>query len=128
MVHFKTAAFGLIAALLSGMGEAFSPSASNPAAKKVELARAKVEKMFPNMNMAEGMNMVAGGAQAEEYYEGEHYIAFASFEAILLRGPLPFLTPQNNTQSCTQNESNHPSYHRSPYRPPSRSSLPPPPQ
>ena len=73
MVSFKTAALGLITALLAGVGEAFSPSASNPAARKVELARAKVEKMFPNMNMADGMKMVAGGAQAEEYYEGEFF-------------------------------------------------------
>ena len=75
MVQFKIAAVGLITALLAGMGEAFSPSASNPAAKKVELARAKVEKMFgseyDNKKMVSGMKMVSGGAQAEEYYEGE---------------------------------------------------------
>jgi len=74
MVQFKIAAVGLITALLAGMGEAFSPSASNPAAKKVELARAKVEKMFgseyDNKKMVDGMKMVSGGAQAEEYYEG----------------------------------------------------------
>jgi len=79
MVYFKTAAFGLISALLAGFGQvkAFTPSASssNPAAKKVELARAKVETMFGNTNeyksmVENSMQMVSGGAQAEEYYEG----------------------------------------------------------
>ena len=84
MVYFKTAAFGLISALLAGFGQvqAFTPSASssNPAAKKVELARAKVENMFGNTNeyksmVENSMKMVSGGAQAEEYYEGEYSLA-----------------------------------------------------
>ena len=48
------------------LSTAFTPS-TNPAAKRVELARAKVQDEY--MSMA-NMNMVAGGAQAEEYYEG----------------------------------------------------------
>jgi len=43
----------------------------NPAAKKVELARAKVQDEYRKMaDMNMKMDMVAGGAQAEEYYEG----------------------------------------------------------
>lgn len=57
--------------LLSSCINAFSPnSISNPAAKRVELARAKVlETTSPN-DYTKYMKMVAGGAAAEEYYEG----------------------------------------------------------
>ena len=79
MVQFKTAALGLVIALCANLGEAFSPSSArptnpaNPAARKVELARTKVENMFGSeyTNMVDSMKMVSGGAQAEEYYEGE---------------------------------------------------------
>ena len=47
----------------------------NPAAKKVELARAKVQDEY--RKIAE-MNMVAGGAQAEEYYEGSLILCYIS--------------------------------------------------
>jgi len=78
MVQFKTAALGLVIALCANLGEAFSPSSArptnpaNPAARKVELARTKVENMFGSeyTNMVDSMKMVSGGAQAEEYYEG----------------------------------------------------------
>lgn len=65
------AAAVLIASLSSPFVAAFSPS--NPAARKVELARAKVENEYLNMveKMDSGMKMVAGGAAAEEYYEGK---------------------------------------------------------
>ncbi len=67
MVYFKSIIAATIA--LIGASQAFTPNASNPAAKKVELARAKVQNEY--LNLADGMKMVAGGAQAEEYYEGE---------------------------------------------------------
>jgi len=71
-------------ALFASLGEAFSPSyakptnPSNPAARKVELARAKVENIFGNeyTSMVDSMKMVSGGAQAEEYYEGEWSLLF----------------------------------------------------
>lgn len=66
MVNFQTAIVGFIS-LLIPITSAFTPSI-NPAAKKVELARAKVQEEY--MKMA-NMNMVAGGAQAEQYYEGK---------------------------------------------------------
>lgn len=71
MIQLKTAAAVLIASLSSPFVAAFSPS--NPAARKVELARAKVENEYLNMveKMDSGMKMVAGGAAAEEYYEGK---------------------------------------------------------
>ena len=79
MVQYKAAAVGVLVALFASLGEAFSPSfakptnPSNPASRKVELARAKVENMFGNeyTSMVDSMKMVSGGAQAEEYYEGE---------------------------------------------------------
>jgi len=61
MVNFRSAAvclFGILAPLSS---EAFSPLI-NPAVKKVQLAREKVENDY--------VKMVAGGAAAEEYYDG----------------------------------------------------------
>jgi len=80
MVQLKTALVGLLSILTISPTMAFTPSSSNsqslvngminsvnPAAKKVELARAKVQDEY--RKIAE-MNMVAGGAQAEEYYEG----------------------------------------------------------
>lgn len=70
MVKFQVAIVSLIS-LLIPLTNAFSPSSNinymNPAAKKVELARSKVQDEY--MKMA-NMQMVAGGAQAEEYYEG----------------------------------------------------------
>lgn len=81
MVSFKKSLTILLTVVSSS--SAFSPSSrpnavkpnnpSNPAFKKVEAARAKVESMFGSdyKNTLEQMNMVAGGAQAEEYYEGE---------------------------------------------------------
>jgi ATP-dependent Clp protease protease subunit len=70
MVQLNKAAAVLIASLSSPFVAAFSPS--NPAARKVELARAKVENEYLNMveKMDSGMKMVSGGAAAEEYYEG----------------------------------------------------------
>ena len=65
MVQFTSAILGLLA-IYAPLTGAFTPSI-NPAAKKVELARAKVQDEY--MKMA-NMKMVAGGAQAEEYYEG----------------------------------------------------------
>mmetsp|Transcript_5355 Transcript_5355/g.6859 ORF Transcript_5355/g.6859 Transcript_5355/m.6859 type:complete len:278 (-) Transcript_5355:11-844(-) len=72
MVNFRAAFAGLFTLLaVAPLADAFSPTSfsasTNPAAKKVELARAKVQDEY--MKMA-GMSMVAGGAQAEEYYEG----------------------------------------------------------
>ena len=81
MVSFKKSLTILLTVVSSS--SAFSPSQrpnavkptnhNNPAFKKVEAARAKVESMFGSdyKNTLEQMNMVAGGAQAEEYYEGE---------------------------------------------------------
>lgn len=82
MVSFKKSLTILLTVVSSS--SAFSPTSrpnnavkannpSNPAFQKVEAARAKVESMFGNdyKNSLEQMNMVAGGAQAEEYYEGE---------------------------------------------------------
>jgi uncharacterized protein (DUF2132 family) len=71
MVQLNKAAAVLIASLSSPFVAAFSPS--NPAARKVELARAKVENEYLNMveKMDSGMKMVSGGAAAEEYYEGK---------------------------------------------------------
>jgi hypothetical protein len=66
MVQFKSALVSLVALFAAPLTSAFTPSV-NPAAKKVELARAKVQDEY--MRMA-NMNMVSGGAQAEEYYEG----------------------------------------------------------
>ncbi len=60
-------------ALIATVSEAFSPmNTSNPAARKVELARAKVQASNPAEYkiITDGMQMVSGGAQAEEYYEG----------------------------------------------------------
>lgn len=83
MVQIKTAALAIFLALFANIGEAFSPSSgrstptnpanpANPAARKVELARTKVETIFGNeyTSMIDSMKMVSGGAQAEEYYEG----------------------------------------------------------
>ena len=71
MVHYKAALVGLVTLLTAPLSSAFTPTSyvnsGNPAAKKVELARAKVQDEYTNMV---NMNMVAGGAQAEEYYEG----------------------------------------------------------
>lgn len=85
MVSFKKSLTLLLTVVSSS--SAFSPASrpnvvsnhhsnsnsNNPAFKKVEAARAKVESMFGTdyKNTLEQMNMVAGGAQAEEYYEGE---------------------------------------------------------
>uniref|UniRef100_A0A7S3Q4T4 ATP-dependent Clp protease proteolytic subunit n=1 Tax=Chaetoceros debilis TaxID=122233 RepID=A0A7S3Q4T4_9STRA len=69
MVRLIIAAIALIATVT----EAFSPmNTSNPAARKVELARAKVQASNPTeyKTITDGMQMVSGGAQAEEYYEG----------------------------------------------------------
>lgn len=69
MVRLIIAAVALIATVT----EAFSPmNTSNPAARKVELARANVQASNPNeyKTIIDGMQMVSGGAQAEEYYEG----------------------------------------------------------
>lgn len=80
MVSFKTSLTLLLTIVSSSC--AFSPTSrpnavkptniNNPAFQKVEAARAKVESMFGSdyKNTLEQMNMVAGGAQAEEYYEG----------------------------------------------------------
>lgn len=81
MVSFKKSLTILLTVVSSS--SAFSPTSrpnnavkannpSNPAFQKVEAARAKVESMFGSdyKNTLEQMNMVAGGAQAEEYYEG----------------------------------------------------------
>ncbi len=65
MVQFKSAIVGLLT-IFAPFASAFTPSI-NPAAKKVELARAKVQSEYAKMA---DMKMVAGGAQAEEYYEG----------------------------------------------------------
>ena len=78
MVSYKAAIIGIVGALLAPLSGAFT-SPMNPAAKKVELAREKVENEYlkmvsgGDMKMVPGggMKMVAGGAQAEEYYEGE---------------------------------------------------------
>lgn len=76
MVQFRSAIVGLISLLAVPLTTAFTTPSStainainsiNPAAKKVELARAKVQDEY--MKMA-NMQMVSGGAQAEEYYEG----------------------------------------------------------
>merc|ERR1719491_2279842 len=59
--------------LLSSCINAFSPNSitnTNPAAKRVELARAKVLETTPVNEYTKYMKMVAGGAAAEEYYEG----------------------------------------------------------
>jgi len=69
MVSYKTAAIGIVAALVAPFTGAFT-SPTNPAAKKVELAREKVENEYLKMATGSDMKMVAGGAQAEEYYEG----------------------------------------------------------
>jgi len=69
MVSYKTAAIGIVGALLAPLTGAFT-SPTNPAAKKVELAREKVENEYLKMATGSDMKMVAGGAQAEEYYEG----------------------------------------------------------
>jgi len=77
MVQYKIAAVGLIAALVANVSHAFSPS--NPAARKVELARTKVENMYGSDYMSmigDGMKMVSGGANAEEYYEGALLLLF----------------------------------------------------
>eukprot|EP01083_Nonionella_stella_P022446 62071_1 len=69
MVRLIIAAVALIATVT----EAFSPmNTSNPAARKVELARAKVQASNPTEYkiITDGMQMVSGGAAAEEYYEG----------------------------------------------------------
>jgi len=60
MLHYKAAAIGF--AVLAQFVNAFTPV--NPALKKVELARERVENEY--------LRMVAGGAAAgkEEYYEG----------------------------------------------------------
>jgi len=96
MVQYnKAAVLGLISSLLLGSGQAFNTPSStnsnsrsihtlNPAARKMELARAKVESLLIGngngnaygngneyTNLVESMRMVAGGAQAEEYYEGK---------------------------------------------------------
>lgn len=81
MVSFKKSLTILLTVVSSS--SAFSPTSrpnnnlkannpSNPAFQKVEAARAKVESMFGSdyKNTLEQMNMAAGGAQAEEYYEG----------------------------------------------------------
>lgn len=80
MVSFKTSLTLMLTIVSSSC--AFSPTSrpnavkptniNNPAFQKVEAARAKVESMFGSdyKNTLEQMNMVAGGAQAEEYYEG----------------------------------------------------------
>jgi len=60
MVNFKSAAICLFGLLSST--QAFSPSHMSRAAKAVELAREKVDNDY--------LKMVAGGAAAEEYYEG----------------------------------------------------------
>jgi len=59
--------------LLSSCINAFSPNSitnTNPAAKRVEIARAKVLETTPVNEYTKYMKMVAGGAAAEEYYEG----------------------------------------------------------
>lgn len=65
MVHFRRAIVGLASLLIVNVS-AFTTNI-NPAAKKVELARAKVQDEYARIA---NFNMVAGGAQAEEYYEG----------------------------------------------------------
>ena len=71
-MNYKVAFTALIAYTTSFSSlnsvSAFTLSSSNPAAKKVEIARANV---LAENN--EYLKMVAGGAQAgkEEYYEGE---------------------------------------------------------
>lgn len=84
MVQLKTALVGLLSIFtISPSVVAFTPQSQpsivngllngingiNPAAKKVELARAKVQDEYRKMADMD-MKMVAGGAQAEEYYEG----------------------------------------------------------
>lgn len=73
MVQYKTAVAVLLVSLNTFVG-AFSPS--NPAARKVELARTKVENEYLSMvdKMNGGVKMVAGGASAEQYYEGKKYL------------------------------------------------------
>eukprot|EP00560_Eucampia_antarctica_P002049 CAMPEP_0197835462 /NCGR_PEP_ID=MMETSP1437-20131217/25810_1 /TAXON_ID=49252 ORGANISM="Eucampia antarctica, Strain CCMP1452" /NCGR_SAMPLE_ID=MMETSP1437 /ASSEMBLY_ACC=CAM_ASM_001096 /LENGTH=273 /DNA_ID=CAMNT_0043440915 /DNA_START=40 /DNA_END=861 /DNA_ORIENTATION=+ len=67
MVNFKVAALCLFGGLLNESANAFAPA--TPAGKKLELAR---ENVLENeySSLVSGMNMVAGGAAAEEYYEG----------------------------------------------------------
>lgn len=68
MVQFRAAIVGLASLLIPlSSVSAFTSNSINPAAKKVEFARAKVQDEYANMA---NFNMVAGGAQAEEYYEG----------------------------------------------------------
>ena len=70
MVQFRAAIVGLVSLLIPlSSVSAFTSNSINPAAKKVELARAKVQEEYAKMA---NFNMVAGGAQAEEYYEGTY--------------------------------------------------------
>jgi hypothetical protein len=87
MVQYKAAILGLVSSLLFAKVNAFTPSSSsitsklinssNPAAQKMEVARTKVENLLIGggnneyTHLVDSMKMVAGGAQAEEYYEGE---------------------------------------------------------
>jgi len=76
MVNWKVAAFSLI--LGSNVAvDAFAPTTS--AIKKLEIARENLVDYTKSLNtndnneytnLVSGMNMVAGGAAAEEYYEG----------------------------------------------------------
>jgi hypothetical protein len=94
MVQIKTAALAIFLALFANIGEAFSPSSgrstptnpANPAARKVELARTKVETIFGNeyTSMIDSMKMVSGGAQAEEYYEGESTIGYECYNMYVI--------------------------------------------
>lgn len=96
---------GLVSSFLFAKVSAFTPSgrssssitsklinSSNPAAQKMELARAKVENLLIGgagaggtkneyNHLVDSMKMVAGGAQAEEYYEGECVVTNSSMYA-----------------------------------------------
>ena len=89
MVSYKSAAIGIVGALLAPLTGAFT-SPTNPAAKKVELAREKVENEYLKMATGSDMKMVAGGAQAEEYYEGGIFYCGTSFNLLAITHNLDF--------------------------------------
>lgn len=71
MVNFICTTTVCLFAILSPLSsQAFSPI--NPAAKRLELAREKVENEY--------VKMVAGGAAAEEYYDGKIIFFFVTHQ------------------------------------------------